>query len=354
MDIDDPDGSQPVTMGITDFWAVINTLNPSASAPPRPPICPLPLRPNSTPPRRIPSRGRISTQDRRRAKGRRRKGLRMQVGFQRQWVWRRRLRQSPLRRGPRQGSAGRGAGSSKAGAAASAGSSSANVQAKNPSPWDLRDPEAVIVVLGFVDEHIGIMNTVLNKLLIAHEKLVRTRILSLSALEKLNHVVYAHHAELDIKQKGDKSWISINRRIDQARLLKSFLNKEMPPLPQVLAQIAEKQETTPSEATEWPQIYRPDSFLCVFDFVGAANFHRSYSLNVYTADVWSSSASGLWRPRLHQYVLDMEANRDEIVLVEGLFRFNTEKIIFTLLKMRYNPNGPEVFVGTLCLRVAIY
>ncbi|KAF6765521.1 hypothetical protein DFP72DRAFT_867982 [Ephemerocybe angulata] len=143
------------------------------------------------------------------------------------------------------------------------------------------------------------------------------------------------------EQKRDKSWISVSTRIDQIRLLESSLNKDMLLLPQALAQIAEKQEATPTEATEWPHIYRPDSFLCVFDFVGAANFHRSYSLNAYTSGIWSSSARDLWAPRLHQYVLDMEVNRDEILLVEGLFRFNAEKIMFTLLKMRYDPDGPE-------------
>lgn len=148
-------------------------------------------------------------------------------------------------------------------------------------------------------------------------------------------------------------------KLNQVRLLESSLNKEMPPLPDVLDWISEKQlktrhiDSNPSEDTQWPEIYQPDSFLSVFDFrVGAPNFHRSYSLNAYTAGVWSSSTRGLWAPRLHQYVLDMEANRDEIVLVEGLFRFNAEKVMFTLLKMRYNPYGPlgamYVVVSSFC------
>ncbi|KAF6747981.1 hypothetical protein DFP72DRAFT_1074857 [Ephemerocybe angulata] len=211
MDIDDPDGSQPVTMGITDFWAVINTLNPSASAPPAPDLpAPAPTKLDPAPPDPKPRKDKHTRSEKKRVEDA--SGVPTAVGLETA------LEAEPTKAGTSAGSAGRslGAGSSKAGeagsskagaaasAGASAGSSSANVQAKNPSPWDLRDAEAVIVVLGFVDEHIGIMNTVLNELLIAHEKLVRTRILSLSALEKLNHVFYAHHAELDISDTQEE------------------------------------------------------------------------------------------------------------------------------------------------------
>ncbi|KAF6755156.1 hypothetical protein DFP72DRAFT_897345 [Ephemerocybe angulata] len=162
-------------------------------------------------------------------------------------------------------------------------------------------------------------------------------------------------------QKYDKSWSSVRTRRDQVRWLEANLNLSVGPLPELRREIWEKflqwktrckasTPSTPGPSTattrRQPPKFRPGSFLTVFDYVtnGYLSIERTYSLDRYCAEASSLFEGGSpWMPRIRECISLMEDNRDEILLVEGRFRFDAERTMFTTLVMRYNPDGQEQY-----------
>ncbi|KAF6743577.1 hypothetical protein DFP72DRAFT_1079872 [Ephemerocybe angulata] len=69
---------------------------------------------------------------------------------------------------------------------------------KNAIIWNFRDIEAVIVCSQFLDDHLAVLNNLRHSLWLAHESLMRSRVLALKALEALNHVAYARKMAMDM------------------------------------------------------------------------------------------------------------------------------------------------------------
>ncbi|KAF6755161.1 hypothetical protein DFP72DRAFT_348428 [Ephemerocybe angulata] len=204
-------------------------------------------------------------------------------------------------------------------------------------------------------------------------------------------------------QKYNKSWSSIRTKRDQVRMLEANMNLSVGPLPEGRRKVWEKflqwrthsaEASTPSTGTssaatrrqppkfrhagssearrelwekhlQWkalryphppsisppstatrrqPPKFRPGSFLTVFDYlnIGYRTINRTYSLDRYCNENTTIFEGGSpWMPRIRECISLMEENRDEILLVEGRFRFDAERTMFTTLVMRYNPDGQE-------------
>ncbi|KAF6747254.1 hypothetical protein DFP72DRAFT_610640 [Ephemerocybe angulata] len=150
-------------------------------------------------------------------------------------------------------------------------------------------------------------------------------------------------------QKHDKSWPSVRIRRDQLRSLEAGVNLELPILPDLTHQASEtvhhQVPEEPLSAIQSTEVYEAGLFLSQFDYgVTRAIYevNETYPLNSYYTTTWGpSQGKSPWIPRIQQYIRDMEADRDNILLVEGIFRLDERKDMATFIKFRYDHRGPE-------------
>ncbi|KAF6765515.1 hypothetical protein DFP72DRAFT_867977 [Ephemerocybe angulata] len=143
--------------------------------------------------------------------------------------------------------------------------------------------------------------------------------------------------------QSEMSWTSLRTRRDQLRWLEAHINTTLPGLDE-LTRTVPNEYRLKKTSVPWPQSFKANSFITVIDLVSTLTplIKGTHSLNAYYHSTWRHvKEEGPWTPRIEQCIRDMEERPNDILLMEGIFRFNSRKTMYTFMKLRYHALRPK-------------
>lgn len=93
-----------------------------------------------------------------------------------------------------------------------------------------------------------------------------------------------------------------------------------------------------------PLTCRPDTSISSFDFFVSDKDKVGYarrSVKLLLTSKRASMSFDLWTARIQEWVKDMEANVDTIVMVEGIFQTDARHVMAVLVRAHYSPGAAE-------------